>query len=114
MAGNSENSVGESDVSITDIHASSIDCDDTLLVLQRSASALHRIYNNILTSQDQSLWLTYVSVNSNWVHPPWATPGHWLKKLALGVRICLLKFARGQEFDKDWDFVENENETSKK
>ena len=45
MAGNSENSVGESDVSITDIHASSIDCDDTSLVLQRSTSTLHRIYN---------------------------------------------------------------------
>ena len=45
MAGNSENSVGESDVSITDIHASSIDCDDTFLVLQRSASTLHRIDN---------------------------------------------------------------------
>ena len=45
MAGNSENSVGESDVSITDIHVSSIDCDDTLLVLQRSTSTLHRIYN---------------------------------------------------------------------
>ena len=45
MAENSENSVGESDVSITDIHASSIDCDDTFLVLQRSTSTLHRIYN---------------------------------------------------------------------
>ena len=42
MEGNSENSVG---VSITDIHASSIDCDYTFLILQRSTSTLHRIYN---------------------------------------------------------------------
>ena len=28
-----------------DIHAPSIDCDDTFLVLQRSTSTLHRIYN---------------------------------------------------------------------
>ena len=42
MAGNS---VGESDVSITDVHASSIDCDDKFLVLQKSTFTLHRIYN---------------------------------------------------------------------
>ena len=33
MAGNS---AGESDVSVTGVHASSMDCDDTFLVLQRS------------------------------------------------------------------------------
>ena len=26
----------------------------------------------------------YVSVNSNWVHPPRATPGNYLKSLAQG------------------------------
>ena len=45
MAGNLENSVGDSDASITDIHASSTDCGDTFLVLQISTSTLHRIYN---------------------------------------------------------------------
>ena len=45
MAGNSKNSVGENDVSITNIHASNIDCDDTFLVPARSTSTLHRIYN---------------------------------------------------------------------
>ena len=48
MAGNSENSVGESDVSITDIHASGIDCNDTFQILQRSTSTLFRIYNEQL------------------------------------------------------------------
>ena len=37
----------------------------------------------------------YVTVNSNWVHPPRATPGDQLKKLARGVGIRLLKVARG-------------------
>ena len=45
IAGNSENSVGESDVYITDIHASSISCGDTFFFLPRSTSTLHRIYN---------------------------------------------------------------------
>ena len=45
VAGMAGNSVGESDVSITDVHASSIDCDGTFLVLQRSTSTLHRINN---------------------------------------------------------------------
>ena len=46
---------------------------------------------------------TKVSVNSNWVHSPGKPSGISSKNLP-----------RAREFDKGWDFVENEIETSKK
>ena len=54
----------------------------------------------------------YVSVYSNWVHSPRATPGI-SSKTCPGVGFDFWKLPGGREFDKDRDFVENESETSK-
>ena len=49
----------------------------------------------------------YVSVNSNWVHPP----RDELKKLPGGSGFDFRKLPGGREFDKGGDFVEIQSET---
>ena len=54
---------------------------------------------------------TYVSVNSNWVHPP-GNPGGLAQKNCPGVGIWLYwKLPGGREFHKGRDFVKIQNET---
>ena len=49
----------------------------------------------------------YVSVNSNWVHPP----GISSKELPGGSGSDFRKLPGGREFDKGGDFVEIQSET---
>ena len=53
----------------------------------------------------------YVSVNSNWVHPPGQPPGISSKTLPGGSEFDVWKLPGGREFDKGGDFVEIQNET---
>ena len=53
----------------------------------------------------------YVSVNSNWVHPPRAAPGINSKILPGGPGFDFRKLPGGREFDKGVDFVEIQSET---
>ena len=54
----------------------------------------------------------YVSVNSNWVHPPpGQPPGISSKRLPTGSGFDFWKLPGGREFDKGGDFVEIESET---
>ena len=55
--------------------------------------------------------LSYVSVNSNWVHPPGQPPGISSKTLPGGSGFDFWKLPRGREFDKGGDFVEIQSET---
>ena len=48
----------------------------------------------------------YVSVNSNWVHPPGQPQGIPSKQLSRGSEFGFWKLPGGREFDKGRDFVE--------
>ena len=70
--------------------------------------------------QAKSLWrnvkpresnFIYVSVNSNWVHPPGQPPGISSKKLRGGGRDLTFEICPGPGFDKGGDFVEIQSET---
>ena len=56
----------------------------------------------------------YVSVNSNWVHPPGNPRRLVQKNLPRGSGFYFWKLPGGGEFDKGRNFVENESETQKK
>ena len=49
----------------------------------------------------------YVSVNSNWVHPPGQLPGIRSKKLPGGSGFDLWKLPVDREFNNGRDFVES-------
>ena len=55
--------------------------------------------------------MSYVSVNSNWVHPPGQPPGISSKTLPGGSGFDFWKLPGGREFDKGGDFVEIQSET---
>ena len=62
-------------------------------------------------SQSIPTGYSYVSVNSNWVHPPGQPPGISSKNLPGGSGFDFSKLPGGREFDKDRDFEGNESET---